>query len=196
MAKGHQYLVYPPRLSITACIRLGILSTSLLMLRWPILRHSYCSAVASTSRFDGWTSWLLTARSRASHACSIGLQSGEYAGHGNWSICCCWRKSYTTRARCGGALSCLSRTFLLMRCLAYGISSVCNSCRYLSPLTEFCIVTKSVFPPWWIPPQTWTEPPPAMTVPTTQSSRNHSPCCRLTRTLPSERWSKNLDSSV
>ena len=121
----------------------------------------------SSSRFDGWTSQLLTARSRASHACSIGLQSGGNAGHGNWSICCCRRKSCTTRARCGGALSCWSRTFLLKRCLAYGISSVCNSCRYLSPLTEFCSTTKSVFPPWWIPPQTWTEPPPAMTVPTT-----------------------------
>jgi hypothetical protein len=47
-----------PRLSITACIRLGILSTSLLMLCWPILRHSSCSAVASSSRFDGWTSRL------------------------------------------------------------------------------------------------------------------------------------------
>ena len=141
--KSHQYLVYPPRLWITACIRLGILSTS-----WPILRHSSCSAVASLSRFDGWTSRLLTARSRASHPCSIGLQSGEYAGHGNWSIYCCWRKSCTTRARCGGALSCWNRKFLLKRCLAYGISSVCNSCRYLSPLTEFCSTTKSVFPPW------------------------------------------------
>ena len=104
MAKSHQYLVYPPRLSITACIRLGILSTSWLMLRWPILRHSSCSVVANSSRFDGWTSRFLTARSRASHACSIGFQSGEYAGHGNWSICCCWRKSCTTRARCGGAI--------------------------------------------------------------------------------------------
>ena len=174
MAKSHQYLVYPPRLSITACIRLGILSTSLLMLRWPILRHSSCSAVASSSRFDGWTSRLLTARSRASHACSIGLQLGEYAGHGNWSICCSWRKSCTTCARCGGALSYWSRTFLLKRCLACRISSVCNSCRYLSPLTEFCSTTLSVFPSWWIPPQTWTETPPAMTVPTTQSSRNRA----------------------
>ena len=191
MAKSHQYWVYPPRLSITAYIRLGILSTNLLMLRLLILRHSSCSAVASSSRFDGWTSRLLTARSRASHACSIWLQSVEYAGHGNWSICCCWRKFYTTRARCGGALS-----FLLNHCLAYGISSVCNSCRYLSSLTAFCSTTKSVFPPWWIPPQTWTELPPAMTVPTTQSSRNRSHCCRLTRTLPSERCSKNLDLSV
>ena len=131
MAESHQYLVYPPRLSITACIRLGIFSTSLWMLHWPILRHSSCSAVASSSRFDVWTSRLLTARSRASHACSIGLQSGEYAGHGNWSICCCCRKYCTTRARCGGALSCWSRTFLLKRCLAYGISSVCNGCRYI-----------------------------------------------------------------
>ena len=109
MAKSHQYWVYPPRLSITAYIRLGILSTNLLMLRLLILRHSSCSAVASSSRFDGWTSRLLTARSRASHACSIWLQSVEYAGHGNWSICCCWRKSCTTRARWGGALSCWSR---------------------------------------------------------------------------------------
>jgi hypothetical protein len=35
-----------------------------------------------------------------------------------------------------------------------------------------------------------------MTVPTTQSSRNISPCCHLTQILPSERWSKNLDSLV
>jgi hypothetical protein len=63
-------------------------------------------------------------------------------------------------------------------------------------LTEFCSTTKSVFPPWWIPPQVWTEPPSAMTVPTTRSFRNRLPFCRLTRTLPSERWSKNLDSSV
>jgi hypothetical protein len=60
----------------------------------------------------------------------------------------------------------------LKHCLAYGISSVWNSCRYLSPLTEFCSTTKSVFLPWWILPQTWTEPPPAMTVPTTQSAWN------------------------
>jgi hypothetical protein len=39
-------------------------------------------------------------------------------------------------------------------------------------LTEFCSTTKSVFPPWWIRLQTWTEPPSFMTVPTTQSSRN------------------------
>ena len=137
MAKSHQYLVYPPRLSITACIRLGILSTNLLKLCWPILLHSFCSAVASSSRFDGWTSRLLTAQSRASHASSIGLQSGDYVGHGNWSISCCWRKPCTTRARCGGALSCLSRPFRLKRCLAYGIRSVCNSWWYLSPLTDF-----------------------------------------------------------
>jgi hypothetical protein len=41
-------------------------------------------------------------------------------------------------------------------------------------LTEFCSTTLSVFPSWWIPPQTWTETPPAMTVPTTQSSRNRA----------------------
>jgi hypothetical protein len=44
-------------------------------------------------------------------------------------------------------------------------------------LTEFCSTTKSVFPPWLIPPQTWTEPPPAMTVPTKQSSQNRSHVC-------------------
>ena len=191
MAKSHQYLVYLPRLSITACIRLGILSTS-----WPILRHSSRSAVASLSRFDGWTSRLLTARSRASHACSIGLQSGGNAGHGNWSICCCRRKSCTTRTRCGGALSCWSRTFLLKHCPAYGISSVCNSCRYICrPWQNFVAQPSQFFRHDEFRPKNEQN----LYLPwqyQQQSSRNRSPCCRLTRTLSSERWSKNLDSSV
>ncbi|GFT41773.1 hypothetical protein TNCV_4708271 [Trichonephila clavipes] len=55
------------------------------------------------SLWGGW--WPATRFSRASQTCSIGLMSGEHAGHSIRTIPSSKRKSYTRLARCGLQLS-------------------------------------------------------------------------------------------
>ena len=100
-----QYRVFPPLAAIIAASRRGILATR----RWRrctgICAHLSSRAWRSSSRFWGGLSIELIARPNSSQICSMGLQSGDLGGCSIFVTLPCCRKSRTTLARWGVALS-------------------------------------------------------------------------------------------
>ena len=100
-----QYRVFPPLAAIIAASRRGILATR----RWRrctgICAHLSIRAWRSSSRFSGGLSIELIARPNSSQRCSMGLQSGDLGGCSILVTLPCCRKSRTTLARWGVALS-------------------------------------------------------------------------------------------
>ena len=100
-----QYRVCPPLAAIIAASRWGILATR----RWRrctgICAHLSSRAWRSSSRFWGGLSIELIARPNSSQRCSMGLQSGDLGGCSIFVTLPCCRKSRTTLARWGVALS-------------------------------------------------------------------------------------------
>ena len=100
-----QYRVFPPLAAIIAASRRGILATR----RWRrctgICPHLSSRAWRSSSRFWGGLSIELIARTNSSQRCSMGLQSGNLGGCSIFVTLPCCRKSRTTLARWGVALS-------------------------------------------------------------------------------------------
>ena len=100
-----QYRVFPPLAAIIAASRRGILATR----RWRrctgICAHLSSRAWRSSSRFWGGLSIELISRPNSSQRYSIGLQSGDLGGCSIFVTLPCCRKSKTTLARWGVALS-------------------------------------------------------------------------------------------
>ena len=100
-----QYRVFPPLAAIIAVSRRGILATR----RWRrctrICAHLSSRAWRSSSRFWGGLSIELIARPNSSQRCPIGLQSGNLGGCSIFVTLPCCRKSRTTLAQWGVALS-------------------------------------------------------------------------------------------
>ena len=100
-----QYRVFPPLAAIIAASRRCILATR----RWRrctgICAHLSSRAWRSSSRFWGGLSIELIARPNSSQRCSMGLQSGDLGGCSIFVTLPCCRKSRTTLARWGVALS-------------------------------------------------------------------------------------------
>ena len=100
-----QYWVFPPLAAIIAASRRGILATR----RWRrctgICAHLSSKACRSSSRFWGGLSIELIARPNSSQRCSMGLQSGDLGVCSIFVTLPCCRKSRTTLARWGVALS-------------------------------------------------------------------------------------------
>ena len=100
-----QYRVFPPLAAIIAASRRGILATR----RWRcctgICAHLSSRAWQSSSRFWGGLSIELIARPNSSQRCSMGLQSGDLGGCSIFVTLPYFRKSRTTLARWGVALS-------------------------------------------------------------------------------------------
>ena len=100
-----QYRVFPPLAAIIAASRGGILATR----RWRrctgICAHLSSRAWRSSSRFWGGLSIELIARPNSSQRCSMGLQSIDLGGCSIFVTLPCCRKSRTTLARWGVALS-------------------------------------------------------------------------------------------
>ena len=100
-----QYHVFPPLAAIIATSHRGILATR----RWRrctgICAHLSSRAWRSSSRFWGGLSIELIARPNSSQRCSMGLQSGDLGGCSIFVTLPCCRKSRTTLARWGVALS-------------------------------------------------------------------------------------------
>ena len=123
--------------------------------------------------------------------------SGEHAGHGSmrW-ILRSWRYLFTTFARCGRALSSMSKK---SSPYPWAKGTTTGSMIWLIYPWAFkfpSTITNWVFPSADTPPQTITLPPrPCCTV-RTQGSWYLSPSLRHTRHLPSLCWRQNRDSSV
>ena len=100
-----QYRVFPPPAAIIAASRRRIHATR----RWRrctgICAHLSSRAWRSSSRFWGGLSIELIARPNSSQRCFIGLQSGDLGGCSIFVTLPCCRKSRTTLARWGVALS-------------------------------------------------------------------------------------------
>ena len=128
-----------------------------------------------------------------SQTCSIGDRSGDIAGHGSTLTLFWIKKSVTTRATCGRALSCWS---VALCCCTNGTWGRMISSRYLMPVSVPSITTRAVLPRDEIPPYTMTLPPPNGRRSITQLSWKRSPTRRYTleRPLLLSRW--NLYSSV
>ena len=84
--------------------------TRLVKNAWRMPFQMRTNARESSANVTGWFGNWRRRRSISSYACSIGDKSGDTAGHGNTLTFCWVRKSVTTRATCGLALSCCSVT--------------------------------------------------------------------------------------
>ena len=100
-----QYRVFPPLAATIAASRRGILATRCWRRCTGIYAHLSSRAWRSSSRFWGGLSIELIARPNSSQWCSMGLQSGDLGGCSIFVTLPCCRKSRTTLARWGVALS-------------------------------------------------------------------------------------------
>lgn len=90
----HYHLVWPPFVSITACIRRGIPSIHPSRVSWESAFHSTTTSSNSSAALWDLSSVALAHRLRSlafenMPAFSIGLRSGELGGHGS----CSWPES-------------------------------------------------------------------------------------------------------
>ena len=92
--KPIQYLVGRPREAITASQRLGMDSMRVQIKPGSILPHSSYKWAFNSS----WLEWICrpTAFPSSFQRCSMGLRSGDCAGHGRTTTFCSPRKSFTT----------------------------------------------------------------------------------------------------
>ena len=100
-----QYRVFPPLAVIIAASRRGILATRCWRRCTGICAHLSSRAWRSSSRFWCGLSIELIARPNSSQRCFMGLQSGDLGGCSIFVTLPCCRKSRTTLARWGVALS-------------------------------------------------------------------------------------------
>ena len=100
-----QYRVFPPLAAIIAASRRGILATRRWMRCTGICAHLRSRVWRSSSRFWGRLSIELIARPNSSQRCSMGLQLGDLGGCSIFVTLPCCKKSRTTLARWGVALS-------------------------------------------------------------------------------------------
>src|SRR3954447_6141090 len=80
-----QYFVYPPFALTTAATLLGMLSIKLLHTSGEILPHSLTTCSHNSFIPLGSTSYPARVRFRCCHKCSMGLRSGDCAGHSSTS---------------------------------------------------------------------------------------------------------------
>jgi hypothetical protein len=78
------------------CVKRGLHTRVVELIRlftviWGMLFHSWSNACLSSGTEDGGLSRRLTLLSNSSQRCSIGIRSGENAGHGKTSMLCAWR---------------------------------------------------------------------------------------------------------
>ena len=139
----------------------------------------------SCARVAGGFRRFLTLLSSSSHMCSIGVKSGLYSSHASGALLLFARKSWTTRATCGRALSCCR---IRLRCCTSGTATGRKiSSLYLTAVILPATIINCDFIPWAMPCQAITEPPPNRSRSTTQASAKRSPQRRYTRRRPSAR---------
>ena len=101
-----QYLVCPPRASVTALILLCMEIIRAFILLMGIVSHSSNKEALHWSRVAGAFRRPLTLLSISSHRCSIEDKSGLYGGQSSGLMLWLARKSWQTLATWGRALSC------------------------------------------------------------------------------------------
>ena len=187
-------MVWPPRAFTTSCILHGTDSTSLLMCLWINAAHSSVRAWPSFLSVVGWTSLLRTALSNAPRQCSMGFISGKYGGQSSWSISSFSMKSCTPLALWGGALSCSEQEITAKVC-PYIWHHFCLQNPPVGVAVEVVLQDDQIATTSMMnctQSMDWTTT--VSNSSKAQSSWNLSPTILLTRTLPSARWSRNLDS--
>ena len=141
-----------------------------------MLFHSSSRALVNWARVagGGWRS--RTCLSNWSHRCSIGDKSGLYGGQSSgWTLLFAW-KTWQILATWGLALSCCRvRLCCCKKGITWGrrISSL-----YLAAVKLPSITTNCDFNPCEIPPHTITDPPPNISLSTTQASMYKLPAVR------------------
>ena len=100
-----QYRVLPPLVAIIAASRRGILATRRWRRSTGTCAHLSSRAWRSSSRVWGGLSIEMIAQPNSSQRCSMGLQSCDLGGCSIFVTLPCCRKSRTTLARWGVALS-------------------------------------------------------------------------------------------
>ena len=184
-----QYLVCPPRTSVTALILLCMEFIRAFILLMGILSHSSNKAALNWSRVAEAFRRPLTLMSISSHIYSIEDKSGLYGGQSSGLMQWLARKSWQTLATWGRALSCWKIRWC--SCTNGTATGRRISSLYLTPVKLPAITINGYFNPWDIPPQTITEPPPNLSLSWTQASAKRSP-----RRRPSGLKGVNHDSSV
>lgn len=144
---------------MTARQRRRIEKTSLLSVWLSTAFQASVSALVISAGLRGGFAWPLTARPRCSQRCSIGLRSGELAGHGSITpTLFASGKARVTRAAWWGALSCWNMRPWAGNALKKG--STCGvkmSLMYLSAFMLALTTTSWLFPCRLIAPQIITE---------------------------------------
>ena len=190
-----QYLVCPPRASVTALIFLCMESViRAFIVLMGILSHSSNKAAPNWSRVARAFRRPLTLLSILSHRCSIGDKSGLYGGQSSGLMLWLARKSWQTLATWDRALSCWKIRWCC--CTNETATGRRISSLYLTPVKSPAITINSDFNPWDIPPQTITDPPPNLSLSRTQASAKCSPRRQYARHRPSGRKRVNRDLFV
>ena len=157
--------------------------------------HSSRKATVSSWTLRGWGWRRLKRRPSMSHMCSMGLQSGEAAGHCKTLMLLAFRKFRVKRATCGRALSCWK--VRPWRWWNNGRTTGVNiSLTYLWALRLPLIMTKSVRNVWLMAADTITPPPPKRLYSKIQLRAKRSLRRLYTRTRPSAFETLNRDLSL
>ena len=157
--------------------------TSVLKNSWGIQFQILTSARDRSGNVNGWFWRPRNRRCISSHTCPIGDKSGDIADQGSTFTLFWVKKSMTTRATCGRALSYFS---VALRCCTNGRTwDRMIFSRYLMPVSVPSTTTSAVLPRDKMPPHTMTLPPPNGRRSITQLSWKRSPTRRYTLERPS-----------